>query len=285
MDEKQIRRNRRRRRGRRRRGHRRRRLLIHAGADFLRSAENFIRNRPKTAAAILIAVIILYVVVMEVFAFKGMISTKGDAKTEHENTVKATETTEVATSDLTGDEEPFNTMSQDWSGEDMEGFCYHEISDECQKAGGKFPIMAQIYTYLVCQSYGVDYEMVFALIERESKCDWNASGDNGTSLGYMQIAAKWHAERMERLNCKDLMNPYQNITVGIDYLAEIQEELQGIPEDVRPYCVLAVYNYGAKGAKENLWNKDVFKYTYNTEIMERAAQLKAEKEKQKAKEE
>ena len=203
---------------------------------------------------------------MLAFAIGDMISAKGKMATEQES--EAEEQTE---SDLDADEEyPFNTMSQDWSGEDMEGFCYHEISDECKAAGGKFPVMAQIYTYIVCQNYGVDYEMVFALIEQESECNWNASGDGGTSWGYMQMAQKWHKERMQRLNCTDLTNPYQNVTVGIDYLKEIQDSLQEVPEDVRPYYVLAVYNYGAAGAKENLWNHGVYKYSYNTAIMERA---------------
>lgn len=214
------------------------------------------------------------------FAIGDMINTKGKASTEQES--EAEEPTE---SDLNAVEYPFNTMSQDWSGEDMEGFCYHEITDECKAAGGTFPIMAQIYTYIVCENYGVDYEMVFALIEKESECRWNASGDGGTSWGYMQIAQKWHKERMQRLNCTDLTNPYQNVTVGIDYLKEIQDSLQEVPEDVRPYYVLAVYNYGAAGAKENLWNHGVYKYSYNTAIMERAAQLKAEKERQDTKEE
>ena len=43
--------------------------------------------------------------------------------------------------------------------------------------------------------------------------------------------------------------------------------------------------YWLKGAKENLWNHGVYKYSYNTAIMERAAQLKAEKERQETKEE
>ena len=30
-------------------------------------------------------------------------------------------------------EYPYNTMSQDWSGEQVEGFYYHEITEECKK--------------------------------------------------------------------------------------------------------------------------------------------------------
>ncbi len=176
-------------------------------------------------------------------------------------------------------EYPFSIMSRDWSDEDMKDFCYYEISDECRAAGGNFPLVAQIYTYIVCKKYNVDYEMVFALIEKESKCNWNAISDDGISYGYMQVSKKWHKDRMERLNCTDLTNPYQNVVVGIDYLAEIQKSVQGIPEAIRPYYILAVYDCGQKCAKE-LWDKYAIKYTYNTEIIQRAKQLKKEKEKQ-----
>lgn len=73
-------------------------------------------------------------------------------------------------------EYPYNTMSQDWSGDQVEGFYYHEITEECKKAGGQFPVIMQVYTYIICEQNDVDYEMVFALIERESKCVWNADG-------------------------------------------------------------------------------------------------------------
>ena len=88
-------------------------------------------------------------------------------------------------------EYPYNTMSQDWSGDQVEGFYYHEITEECKKAGGQFPVIMQVYTYIICEQNDVDYEMVFALIERESKCVWNAAGDGGASVGLMQIAEKW----------------------------------------------------------------------------------------------
>ena len=52
---------------------------------------------------------------MEVLAFRGMM-TKGDTVTEHTETTQAAEPTE---SDLNAVEYPFNTMSQDWSGEDI----------------------------------------------------------------------------------------------------------------------------------------------------------------------
>jgi len=96
-------------------------------------------------------------------------------------------------------EYPYNTMSQDWSGDQVEGFYYHEITEECKKAGGQFPVIMQVYTYIICEQNDVDYEMVFALIERESKCVWNAAGDGGAPVGLMQIEEKWQQERMKEL--------------------------------------------------------------------------------------
>lgn len=169
---------------------------------------------------------------------------------------------------------PWNTMSQDWSDEQVEGFYYHEISEECREDGGEFPVIAQVYTYIVCKEYGVDYETVFALIEHESKCRWSAAGDGGSSIGLMQISEKWHSDRMERLDCTDLTDPFQNIRVGVDFLHELQEQLEG--SEFLMADVLAAYNYGMTGARKYLWDKGIHWYSYNKEITERAQELKAE---------
>ena len=79
----------------------------------------------------------------------------------------------------------------------------------------------QSFIFGRCERYGIDPAIVFAMIEVESKFDRDAIGDRGNSLGLMQIQPKWHEERMERLGCDDLLDPYQNVEVGIDYLSEL----------------------------------------------------------------
>ena len=49
----------------------------------------------------------------------------------------------------------------------------------------------------------------------------NVVGDDGRSVGYMQVQRRWHEDRMARLGVTDLTDPYGNFRVGCDYLAEL----------------------------------------------------------------
>jgi len=164
----------------------------------------------------------------------------------------------------------FDTMSSDWSSEDVEDFVFYEIPEEYEENGGYFPEKMQIYTYCICKQYGVRYDLVIALIERESGYIFDRMGDDGNSFGYMQVYEECHTDRMERLGCTDLKNPYQNVLVGIDYLAELIEKYGTIQD------ALAAYNYGAAGAKKHLWSKGIYVYEYNSTIMNRMKEIKEE---------
>lgn len=69
--------------------------------------------------------------------------------------------------------------------------------------------------------YGLDSRIIKALIEEESGWVASAEGDNGNSIGLMQIQERWHKERMKRLGVTNLYDSEQNITVGCDILSEI----------------------------------------------------------------
>lgn len=90
-----------------------------------------------------------------------------------------------------------------------------------------------------CGKYNIPPEIVIAMIERESRFNPNSIGDNGNSFGLMQIQPRWHSGRMERLGCTDLLNPIQNVTVGIDYLAEMKNRYGDIAK------ALTAYNTGS----------------------------------------
>ena len=73
----------------------------------------------------------------------------------------------------------------------------------------------------MAKRYGLNPDVIKALIEEESGWGESAEGDNGQSVGLMQIQERWHKERMKRLGVTSLYDPEQNITVGCDILSEL----------------------------------------------------------------
>lgn len=71
-----------------------------------------------------------------------------------------------------------------------------------------------------CEETGIPYELALAVIRQETEFR-NITGDDGRSVGYMQVQRRWHEDRMARLGVTDLADPYGNFRVGCDYLAEL----------------------------------------------------------------
>lgn len=171
---------------------------------------------------------------------------------------------------------PFNTMSEDWGSELYEsGFKYYQIPEKYTQEGGCFPEVVQAYLWSLCKERELNYYVVVALIERESRYKWDASGDNGNSKGYMQIYEKWHIDRMEAEGATDLYNPYENIRVGLNFLQELTDG--AVNADY--HYVLMSYNMGESRAKE-LNRKGVYSSKYSTGILQRAQEIQQELQEQ-----
>lgn len=128
------------------------------------------------------------------------------------------------------------------------------------------PLDTEVQKHIVdtCGEYGIVPEIVFAMIDQESGFDANAMGDNGNSYGLLQIQQRYHKGRMEKLGCTDLLDPYQNVQVGIDYLAELYGQYGDIE------MALVAYNCGVTGAKENYFDKGQYWSVYSQEVLEQA---------------
>lgn len=113
----------------------------------------------------------------------------------------------------------------------------------------------------VCMTYNVDEKLVFAIIEKESA--YNEDAKCGKCVGLMQVSTKWHKERMEKLGLDNMIDPQENIYVGVDYLAELFSKYH---DENR---VLMAYNMGESGAKK-YWNKDI----YSTKYVKAVQQIK-----------
>lgn len=235
------------------------------------------RERHKrTCRRLILAFLVVIVAIIATATIKGntgqqegqeraeIIETEVQLETE-----KRVETSGISKATLPDRYAVFDSMSRDW-GDEAEGFVFYEIPPEYEANGGYFPEIMQIYTYCLCKQEGVSYPLIVAMIERESGYRFDCIGDDGRSSGYMQIMEVYHADRMEELNCTDLMNPYQNVRVGISLMKDLIEKY-GTVQDA-----LAAYNYGETGARRHLWSKGIYVYEYNEGIMRRMREIEEE---------
>lgn len=74
---------------------------------------------------------------------------------------------------------------------------------------------------------------------------FNENAKNNDCIGIMQIDPKWHADRIEYLGVQDLNDIKQNMSVGVDYLAEILKNTGDISE------ALMIYNGDSDADKAN----------------------------------
>lgn len=128
----------------------------------------------------------------------------------------------------------------------------------------------QLYIINEAERHGVDPAIVFAICEQESEYNANGIGDSGDSLGLMQIQERFHRDRMARLAVDDLMNPYQNATVGIDFLAYLIEYYRGNVE-----MAIMAYNAGQAGAHNNWFRDEVFQNEYSQSVLMKAHTIRA----------
>lgn len=124
----------------------------------------------------------------------------------------------------------------------------------------------QIHTFQECDGYSIESVLPIAIIGVECEYDIFAVSPNG-AIGPMQVVPRWHWDRMERLGCTDLYDPFQNITVGIDYLAEL---IDTNPDIV---WVLTAYRWGPSGedgADARISRGDI---SYALAVLERVREL------------
>lgn len=127
------------------------------------------------------------------------------------------------------------------------------------------PLGAEIQLHMIetAEEYGIDPAYVFGIAYVESNFNTNCSGDSGDSLGLMQVQPYWHGERMKRLGCWDLLDPFQNVTVAVDYLAEMLSWYDGDIEKA-----LVAYNQGSYKGTITSYAKAVLATAEEMEVIE-----------------
>lgn len=126
-----------------------------------------------------------------------------------------------------------------------------DIDDDLQK-----------YIIDICSDYNISPALVMSVIYYESNCNPNVCGDDGYTYGLMGINTKWCKDIMEKVGCYDMTDPYQNVTVGIDILADKLYKYDGNPE-----MALMAYNAGDYGADFYWFSNYIYSTEYSRKIM------------------
>lgn len=103
------------------------------------------------------------------------------------------------------------------------------------------PLDEELQLHIISEAdkVGIDPAIVMAMAFRESTYRADAIGDGGNSLGLLQVQPRWHSARMNKLGCHNLLDPYQNVVVGIDYLCELLNRYGSMDK------ALTAYNRGS----------------------------------------
>ena len=109
----------------------------------------------------------------------------------------------------------------------------------------------QAMLYGACLEFEIDFELALAVIEQETDYR-NIVGDDGASVGYMQIQDRWWSGLMEEIGARDLTEPEDNFRTGCAILRQLLDK-HGNIEDA-----LSAYNTGRPGETR-----------YSREVMER----------------
>lgn len=67
--------------------------------------------------------------------------------------------------------------------------------------------------------YKIDPYLIRSIVQQES--EYKPTARNGDCLGLMQVSTRWHSGRALKLGVTDFYDPYGNILLGVDYLAEL----------------------------------------------------------------
>ncbi len=120
--------------------------------------------------------------------------------------------------------------------------------------------------YDIANEYGLDWTLLMAIIQKESRFDVNARSSTG-DYGLMQINAINHARLSVEVGVNDFMNPRENVRAGAYMLAQLISRYQDV------HMALMAYNMGEGGASE-WWNQGVYTSGYSREVVAIQRELK-----------
>lgn len=115
-----------------------------------------------------------------------------------------------------------------------------------------------IYINALCDEYGIDYNVVKAVIKTESNWDHKAISTSG-ALGLMQILPSTAIAEFDTPT-DQLFDPYVNVTVGIKYLSHLNNQFNDLDGTLTAYShgPTVTRKYSKQYIKSNFYVKRVY---------------------------
>ena len=101
-----------------------------------------------------------------------------------------------------------------------------------------------------CEEFGVDYYIMVALVDRETKFK-NVMGDGGNSYGYCQIQPKWWYGLMCEIGATDLNVPKDNFRTACAIMAQLTQRYNSTEG------ALVAYNTGSYKGKSTAYSREI----------------------------
>lgn len=132
----------------------------------------------------------------------------------------------------------------------------------------KLPVDQQQYLYSVCQKYGVQYELMLAIMYQESTFNPNAIG-GGNSYGLCQVHISNLSMLQYRLGITDLLDPYDNIKAGVYMYSIYMNAALRASSDTRIQEVYALnsYNMGEANYLSTCYNNGIIDRYYSNSVI------------------
>lgn len=112
--------------------------------------------------------------------------------------------------------------------------------------------------YEASQEFGVDYYIMVALIEKETKfC--NVTGDGGRSYGYCQIQPRWWSGLMADIGAKDLLVPKDNFRTGCAIMAQLTARYKSVEGALVAYNQGHYRGYSTQYSREIIANAENYR--------------------------
>lgn len=127
-------------------------------------------------------------------------------------------------------------------------------------------VAMQKQVYDVAQEYGLDWTVLMAIIQKESRFDPYVVSSGG-DYGLMQINYINHERLSIEAGVNDFLDPVQNVRAGAYLLKQLFDKYQD------PHMALMAYNMGESGAAY-YWEQGIYTSQYSREVINISREMK-----------